>query len=78
MFHFRLILVRLLKLPFYSQFLNKEHEKSFSDYVISLLECLEVGLTSSPTQLLPAGKMRPTELWSNIQLRQISYSEELG
>ena len=78
MFHFRLLLVRLQKLPYYSPCLNKDHENSISDYVISLLECLEVGLTSSPTQPLPAGKMRPADLRSNIQPTQISYSEELG
>ena len=51
---------------------------SFFDYLITLLECLEVGLASSPTQLLPAGRMRPTDLRSNIQPKQMSYSEELG
>ena len=78
MFHFRLILVRLQKLSFYLLCLNKDQEMSFFDYLISLLECFEVGLTSSPTQLLPAGRMRPTDLRSNIKPRQISYAVELG
>ena len=78
MFHIHLILARLQKLHHYSPCLNKGHEKSFSDYLITLLECLEVGLASSPTQLLPAGRMRPTDLRSNIKPRQITYDVELG